>query len=530
MMEGGHIGMWMGAVIAVVVIVAMLVVSALAVKRLRTRHAQKHPYQGYRVVGTEPLYERTQQVAVPTQVGIGARGGTPTEVQESQAEKDDEVGMCGRTASTGSIGHSCLSLLTHAHADSLGRTRVGSLGSAHVDTLGRSRVGSLGSAHMDPLRRARVSSLGRARLASLAQASSPDGKLAVWNPVSRAKSAECLTEKETIELPTGMRQQPSPLSSTNSLDTLTGDQDTITDSRRYFTLKRGPFVEFTVQWASSTSCLSVYVVRLTSLPPKYHKSSCTLTLSLTSPHKEGGGNKIITKTSPRLRNANLNPECNYLFSYQDISLEQLRESMLVLGLLVRRSKHLLNKQVGELHYALGEAHLHPDTPRTVTEPITLKKKESSPWSSVSGGGGEGVWGQVQVMAQYQVTGTLQGRIKVVIIRAQSVLIGKGGGGEYKMQMVVKKGEETLAVHDTKPTSGPSPVWNTPFIFDVAQDKLSEHWIEMKLVRLGIMKKTIILGHTFLGLETTPTGSQHWQDIIDSMDQEITAWHPIILHN
>ncbi|KAK8730983.1 hypothetical protein OTU49_007735 [Cherax quadricarinatus] len=361
-------------------------------------------------------------------------------------------------------------------------------------------------------------------------------KLAVFSPVSKSKSVECLQYSEEQRdgeplSPVSKFRQHS-LASTNSLDMLDDDHDHLSDSQRFFTLKRGVFLEFTLQWASSTSCLSVYVVRLNSLPPKYHKSSCTLTLTLTSPpNREGGAVVTITKTSPRLRNATLNPECNYLFSYPEVSVEQLRQSMLVFGLQVRRSKHLLNKQVGELRYALGEANLQPDTPRTVTKPIMLKKKESSPWASVSSGAGsEAVWGQVQVAVQYQVTGTWQARIKVVLLRAQSVLISKGGSEEYKMEVVVKRGEETLAVHHTKPTPGPSPVWNTPFIFDVAQDKVSEHWVEMKLVRLGRLKKTIILGHSFLGLDTTPSGSQHWQDIINAMDQEVTRWHPIILHN
>nr|XP_053630411.1 uncharacterized protein LOC128687090 [Cherax quadricarinatus] len=250
-------------------------------------------------------------------------------------------------------------------------------------------------------------------------------KLAVFSPVSKSKSVECLQYSEEQRdgeplSPVSKFRQHS-LASTNSLDMLDDDHDHLSDSQRFFTLKRGVFLEFTLQWASSTSCLSVYVVRLNSLPPKYHKSSCTLTLTLTSPpNREGGAVVTITKTSPRLRNATLNPECNYLFSYPEVSVEQLRQSMLVFGLQVRRSKHLLNKQVGELRYALGEANLQPDTPRTVTKPIMLKKKESSPWASVSSGAGsEAVWGQVQVAVQYQVTGTWQARIKVVLLRAQS---------------------------------------------------------------------------------------------------------------
>ncbi|KAG7176554.1 putative Synaptotagmin-9-like 2 [Homarus americanus] len=274
------------------------------------------------------------------------------------------------------------------------------------------------------------------------------------------------------------RTRNSRSASINSLDTLPGDVETLPDTRRSFTLKRGPFVEFTVQWASSTSSISVYVVRITSLPPKYRKCSCTLTVTLTRENHVG-----ITR--------------------------------------IRRSKHLLNKQVADLRYSLSEAQLEPDTPRTATEPFVLKKKETtSPWASVAGGseggGGEGAWGQVQVVTQYKVTGTMQARIKVVVVRAHSVLISKGGGGDYRMEMVVKRGEETLVVHQTKAVPGPNPV--------------KEHWIEMKLMRFGMMKKTNILGHMFLGLDTTPTGSQQWQDIIDSMDKEVTTWHPIILHD
>ncbi|XP_042231554.1 synaptotagmin-7-like isoform X2 [Homarus americanus] len=359
-----------------------------------------------------------------------------------------------------------------------------------------------------------------------------NGKLAVFNPMWRAKSADCLLNQQgegksdTLSL---TRTRNSRSASINSLDTLPGDVETLPDTRRSFTLKRGPFVEFTVQWASSTSSISVYVVRITSLPPKYRKCSCTLTVTLTRENHVG-----ITRVSPRLRNSTLNPECNYVFSFP-VSLEHLRQSVLLFGLQIRRSKHLLNKQVADLRYSLSEAQLEPDTPRTATEPFVLKKKETtSPWASVAGGseggGGEGAWGQVQVVTQYKVTGTMQARIKVVVVRAHSVLISKGGGGDYRMEMVVKRGEETLVVHQTKAVPGPNPVWNTPFIFDVAQDKVKEHWIEMKLMRFGMMKKTNILGHMFLGLDTTPTGSQQWQDIIDSMDKEVTTWHPIILHD
>ncbi|XP_066939496.1 synaptotagmin-7-like [Macrobrachium rosenbergii] len=354
-----------------------------------------------------------------------------------------------------------------------------------------------------------------------------EGLLAVFTAEKRSKSAEFLP----METSQSQRRSSSLASSrhlsvsSQSLTSLSSETFSVTSEdirRNSFTLRGSPYVEFNLLWATSSSSLSVYVVRITSLPPTYHNATCSYKVTLHKPD-----NTSVSKSSNKVKKVNLNPDCPQVFSFQ-VPLKEVRNSKLEVEVYARKSKQFLSKAIGNLEYDIP-SDLIADYPVTKSQPLTIYKKgnpvpASSPRDSTVSLPGS-IWGQVQILAQYQIRGGWHGRIKMVVIKAHNSLVGKRGGA-YKMELIVKKDEETEAVQETKLAPGPNPFWNMPFIFDVSQSKVQDYRVEMTLVRTSRMKKSTIIGHVALGLNTTPSGTRHWEDLVASPNKEFTVWHPI----
>lgn len=349
-----------------------------------------------------------------------------------------------------------------------------------------------------------------------------DGMLAVLESARRSKSAECLPlEVESASRRVEELKASKKFSSTTSLNIDIYDEEaTQENSQADFNVKRNPYVEFTLLWVSSNSTFTVYVLRLTNLPPKYVGCSCSVIVRLVRPKV------TVSKTSIRLQNVGLNPEYSQVFTFPDVSLQDLQLSDLKFEVIARRSGHLLNKPVAELLVPVSKVNLVADKPVTALEPLCLRKKDSA-YSTNGRRPSDANWGEIQVLAQYKETGSSQGRVKIVVLKAQSTVVGAKNSGEYHVEVIMRRGEETLVVNTTKAALGLKPVWNAPFIFDVSQEKINEHWIELNLIRLGWTKRKVTLGQAFLGLGTTPRGSQHWQSIAECPGREVTLWHPVV---
>ncbi|XP_068233998.1 synaptotagmin-2-like [Palaemon carinicauda] len=357
-----------------------------------------------------------------------------------------------------------------------------------------------------------------------------DGLLAVFTAEKRSKSAECLPQIQ--ESPYTARRSDSLASSkhlsvsSQSLTSLSSETSYSMTSdgnrRNSYTLRGSPYIEFNLLWATSNSSLSVYVVRITSLPPSYHNATCSYKVTLHKPD-----NTSVSKSSNKVKKVNLNPDCLQVFSFQ-VPLKEVRKSKLEVEVYAKKSKQFLSKVIGHLQYDVPP-DLIADYPVTRSQPLTIYRKgnpiaPSSPRDSIVSLPGR-IWGQVQILAQYQITGGWSGRIKIVVIKAHNSLVVKRGGA-YKMELIVKKDEETEAVRETKLAPGPNPYWNTPFIFDVSQSKVQDYRIEMAFVRTNRLKKSSCIGHLILGLNTTPSGTRHWEDLVSSPNKEFTVWHPI----
>ncbi|XP_037788126.1 synaptotagmin-10-like [Penaeus monodon] len=349
-----------------------------------------------------------------------------------------------------------------------------------------------------------------------------DGMLAVLESARRSKSAECLPlEVESASSRVEELKSSKKFLSTTSLNIdIYNEESTQEDSQTDFSVKRSPYVEFTLLWTSCNSTFTVYVLRLTNLPPKYVGCSCSVIVKLVRP-------KItVSKTSIRLQNVDLNPEYSQVFTFADVSLQDLKLSDLKFEVIARRSGHLLNKSVGDLLVPVSKVNLEADKPATALEPLCLRKKDAAPDRN-GRRASDANWGEIQVLAQYKETGSSQGRVKIVVLKAQSTLVNAKNSGEYHVEVIMRKGEEIQDVNTTKAALGLKPVWNAPFIFDVSQDKINEHWIELNLIRLGWTKRKATVGQAFLGLGTTPRGSQHWQSIAECPGREVTLWHPVV---
>ncbi|XP_076034378.1 synaptotagmin-4-like isoform X2 [Oratosquilla oratoria] len=342
-------------------------------------------------------------------------------------------------------------------------------------------------------------------------------------PLQKSRSVEELN-RVSLPLPPLVRLHDAR-GSTNSLDLDLDELDNngchAEEGAKNIHPKRCPQVEFNLVWASSSSTLTVYVTRITNLPAKYRKSGASTFYTVTFI-----GPKRSTARSSNLVSKSLNPEYSKVFSFSGVSLQEVQRSVLLFEVFVRRRGYMKDKPLGELRYRLCQEQLRPNTPVATVQPVTPTKKEgvASPVSEDLGG----KRGEVLVVAQCQALASFSNRVKVVVRKAANLPPSKTlGGADYIAEVVVRRGGETVAVQSTKPATGPNPVWNAPFIFDVEYDKLSEYCVEAMVLRVGRFSRRS-LGHALLGLDTTPKGAEHWERIMREVNRDVEMWYDLTL--
>ncbi|CAL4128339.1 unnamed protein product, partial [Meganyctiphanes norvegica] len=308
-----------GGVAAALLLVALLFV---AVRRIRRKPATHVDHSGYQLINTKDLYVPEQNVSLPTQVGF---------------ERDEENGLFQGT---------------HKHLNS----------QLYVP---EQKVPLPSEAGPEPDEKR-----------GLLQG---PYKHLTYGELTRANSEANLTNVGRAVSPLPALQRKRQLySSTTSLDSL---DDALDDTVFQDTtaLKHQTCIEFNLVWASLDSSLSVYVTRLTNLPPKLCKQvTATITLTLQTDTRE------MTQTANK-EHKGLNPEINHVFTFLDVSFEEVKGSQLLLQLTVRRRGQLRRKSLGELSYNLRHAQLLPNKPVTAIQPVTPRGPSSpSPWNQAPG--------------------------------------------------------------------------------------------------------------------------------------------------
>ncbi|KAK7075259.1 hypothetical protein SK128_001723 [Halocaridina rubra] len=353
-----------------------------------------------------------------------------------------------------------------------------------------------------------------------------EGLFAVLKQEKRAMSAESLFSTAiTDSLHRGSLLRSQELSlSTQSLSYHSSDnKPSETNSlRQPLTLQNSPNVAFDLLWSAENTSLLVHVARVTNLPSTFQNATVSYTVTIDKP-----GNESTTRTSNKFRKAAANTDCSQMFTFP-VLLEEAQHSKVIIEFQARKSKHLLYCTLGELHYQVPP-NLSPNKQISTCKPLVTKKQgderiKEPRKESISGPIGS-LWGELQILAQYQVTGHAKGRVKVMVIKGQSALVSKDSGS-YRVEMIVKKERETQMTYNTKTRHGPKPIWKTPMIFDAAQEEMKNYEVDLSLVRVSRRKKSTTIGLTSLGLDASTAGKQQWHAIMTEPNKEVAMWHPI----
>ncbi|XP_076337426.1 synaptotagmin-4-like isoform X1 [Tachypleus tridentatus] len=325
------------------------------------------------------------------------------------------------------------------------------------------------------------------------------------NSDSSFSDTDCETENQNVKA--GL-----PHSSADNLDRLREDAgDTLTCEQ--ISIKKAPLIEFSLIYEPSKKSLTVQIIRVTNLPLKYRKICFSFVKVFLLGHT-----KISRSTS--VSQKSLNPEFKENLTFEYFSLEELRQFMLRLSVYIKYSHLVKNRRIGDFWLNLSKLELTPNIRKELSEEILLLKTSRTTHSVAD-------LGFLFISLQYQPEAN---RLKVMVRKANNLrrqTVVSITQSEYYVIINLLRGVESITCKETKPVSGPNPVWNQPFIFDIPKEFVHQYSLQFLLMRDRIYSRDGVVGQVLVGQGSTSLGTTHWNEAMAPGAVETTKWHDII---
>ncbi|TKS69714.1 Synaptotagmin-4 Synaptotagmin IV [Collichthys lucidus] len=237
------------------------------------------------------------------------------------------------------------------------------------------------------------------------------------------------------------------------------------------------------------------------------------------------------------RRRSLSPDLqNQSFVLQVGSVEELRTCTLRLAVYSRDFSGLREAALGVVELPCEQVDWEPDTTTTYTRqlsPTKTKLKKSVSSQETFGHRRKSsvcvprALGQLFILLQYQ---TLAQRIKVMVRKAENLakLTRIPGAPDHYVVINLRLDGKIIGTKETKGTSGPNPVWNAPFLFDLPSGDITQLPLVLEFIVMQgrLYTKSSILGCVLIGSDASEAGQGHWKEMCSRGQTETARWHTI----
>ncbi|XP_029354630.1 synaptotagmin-4 [Echeneis naucrates] len=236
------------------------------------------------------------------------------------------------------------------------------------------------------------------------------------------------------------------------------------------------------------------------------------------------------------RRRSLSPDLHgQSFVLQVGSVEELRTCSLRLAVYSRDFSGLREAALGEVELPCEQMEWEPDVTATFTRqlsPTKSKLKKSVSSQEALGHRKSSVCapralGQLFVLLQYQ---TLAQRIKVMVRKAESLakLTRIPGAPDHYVVINLRQDGKVISSKETKGASGPNPVWNAPFLFDLPPGDITQLPLVLEFIVMQgrLYTRSSVLGYVLIGGDASEAGQGHWKEMCRRGQIETARWHAI----
>ncbi|KAM8894686.1 synaptotagmin-5 isoform 2-T4 [Spinachia spinachia] len=236
------------------------------------------------------------------------------------------------------------------------------------------------------------------------------------------------------------------------------------------------------------------------------------------------------------RRRSLSPDLrSQSFVLQVGDMEVLRGCTLRLAVHSRDFSGLREAAVGVVEMPCEQMDWEPDATITYTRQLspTKSKLKKSVSSQETLGGRKGsvcvprVLGQLFVLLQYQ---TPAQRVKVMVRKAENLakLTRIPGAPDHYVVINLRQDGKVIVTKETKGASGPNPVWNAPFLFDLPSGDITQLPLALEFIVMQgrLYTKSSVLGRVSIGGDASRAGRGHWEEMCSRGQTETARWHTI----
>ncbi|AWP01946.1 putative synaptotagmin-5-like [Scophthalmus maximus] len=290
--------------------------------------------------------------------------------------------------------------------------------------------------------------------------------------------------------------------------------------------KPAPLLHFSLLFSSAGGTLAVSILGLSGASRR--RSGVFVRASLPplcpSPQQSASRRRSL---SPDLHSQS--------FVLQVGSAEELRTCTLRLAVYSRDFSGLREAALGEVELPCEQMDWEPDVTTTYTRQLSPpKSKLKKSVSSLEALGRRKssvcvprALGQLFILLQYQ---TLAQRIKVMVRKAENLakLTRIPGAADHYVVINLRQDGKVIGTKETKGVSGPNPVWNAPFLFDLPPGDVSQLPLVLEFIIMQgrLYTKSSILGHVLIGSDASEAGQGHWKEMCSRGQIETARWHSI----
>ncbi|XP_074522822.1 synaptotagmin-5 [Halichoeres trimaculatus] len=290
--------------------------------------------------------------------------------------------------------------------------------------------------------------------------------------------------------------------------------------------KSAPLLHFSLLFSSTCGTLVVNILGLSGASRRRSGVFVRASLPPLCPSPQ--------QVAPRRRS--LSPDLHsQSFVLQVGSVDELRTCILRLAVYSRDFSGLREAALGVVELPCEHMEWEPDTTTTYTRqllPTKSKLKKSVSSLETLGHRKSSVCvpralGQLFILLQYQ---SLANRIKVMVRKAENLakLMRIPGTPDHYVVINLRQDGKVIGTKETKGASGPNPVWNAPFLFDLPPGDITQLPLVLEFIVMQgrLYTKSSILGRVLIGGEASEAGQGHWKEMCSRGQTETARWHNI----
>ncbi|XP_013378719.1 synaptotagmin-4 isoform X2 [Lingula anatina] len=274
---------------------------------------------------------------------------------------------------------------------------------------------------------------------------------------------------------------------------------------------------FSIAYHSSAKSLELVVNEMIGIPSKFgFDCSSFVQINLLPKTKQ----KFYTESQKGTRN----PPFNETFHFADITSDDLERCSLRLRVYIKEPGRSRETFLGEVFFLLSQ-FTWTENLQSFTQKLNKgRRKKVSTASRYM----KRELGELFILLQYQAQAN---RLKVFVRRAQN-LPGADRRSllspEYYVSVKLSYHSKVIEIKGTHSRHGQNPVWNEPFLFNVAEGLQPENLtLDFSVMRVHTYSKNAVVGHVRVGMNASKAGIAHWQEALMPKGLDTAKWHKIV---